>query len=529
MRHRFMRGALLATTALLAVTAVGRAQDLSGTGYRLPAASADPVGRVAARSMPLGGPGSAVIRAQGADDIGGLNPPLNSDPTIPIPTGATRDAGFYTSLEFVSLTQTRAIGNQIIAYRGFVDSLGRLTGIPGTYIGSGQTALTTDQFGRTTYTPGFNMEIGYKFENGVRIYANYMHLFDTHSRQSASLVPPYFRSSQDLADTYLVAGVFNFPPEFAGPQTKIAQDQLGLITILVPTQIGTTTSAGPNGTSITTPNVVPTPQRVPSNSVVMQVPTQIGTIVTRDANNNIISNVPNIVNVPVPNPPSPTDPNSTVGGNAYGIWNAATVMNIQLTQRYSQAALGTRIPLLQTEYSRVYGIAEGKFAWLFDRFQWYTASYDINGVVRPQDAAWYTNTLSQRMYGPVIGCGHEIFLANQFSLSCDLTGGLLLSVVKERVKYKLESPGNGGTLQPIASKRSYDTWQLVPNANASVNMWWYPVEGVQVRVGYQAMSYFNTTRMAEPVGYNYGAPDPRYDTQVFRILHGFNVGVGLFF
>ena len=97
----------------------------------------------------------------------------------------------------------------------------------------------------------------------------------------------------------------------------------------------------------------------------------------------------------------------------------------------------------------------------------------------------------------MVGCGHEIFIANQFSLSADLTGGLLLSQVKERVKYKLETPGSAGTIQPIASKMSYDTWQLVPNANASLNLWWYPVEGVQMRVGYQALTYFNTTRMQE--------------------------------
>ncbi len=348
------------------------------------------------------------------------------------------------------LAQTRSIGQQTIAYRGFIDSSGRITGLPGTYVGSGQVALSTANFQRQGFTPGWKAELGYKFEDGLQVFANFMQLAEQHSRTGASFVTPSFRSNPNLSDTFLVAAVYNFPQEFSGPRFDTGFDSLGI-------PLGANTF------------------------------------------------------------------------NTYGIWNAATTMNIQLTQRYTQSDIGIRMPLLQTEYSRVYGIASGRFAWLFDRFQWYTLNVDSLGIGLPSDQAWYTNTLSQRMYGPVVGCGHEVFLANQFSLSADLTGGLLLSVVKERVKYKLESPGNGGTSRPIASKQSFDSFQLVPNANANVNLWWYPTEGVQVRFGYQAMTYFNTTRMEEAVGFNYANPDPRYETQVFRILHGFNVGIGLFF
>ena len=48
----------------------------------------------------------------------------------------------------------------------------------------------------------------------------------------------------------------------------------------------------------------------------------------------------------------------------------------------------------------------------------------------------------------------------------------------------------------------------MPNANAAVNLWWYPIDGVQIRVGYQAMTYFNTLYMLEPVGFNFGNIDP---------------------
>lgn len=417
MSQRFFRGALMAAAAVVLGTNASPAQS---PVYELP----------------------ITARAQ-APANSGFDVPLNTEPTIPIPTGNPGDSGFYTSAEFIYLTQTRAMGDQTVAMRGFVDSTGFITGLPGTYVGSGQVALSTDMLGRTTYQPGFRTEIGYKFDGGLQLYANYLQLFDAHYSAGATLASPYARSRPDLSDTFLVAGVFNFSPKFAGPGSK-------------------TTFDAPPGSA-------------------------------------------------------------TAGAsNTYGIWNAATTMDIKFTQRYQQADFGGRMPLFQTDYSRVYGKAGGRFAWFFERFQWITRSYTIDGISNPQDAAFYTNTLSQRLYGPMVGCGHEIFLANQFSLSVDLDGSMLLGVVKERTKYEL---GDRST----RAKRSNNEWTIVPNANAAVNLWWYPVEGVQVRLGYQAMTYFNTRNMEEPIGFDMGAMDPRYDTQYFRLLHGFNFGVGLFF
>ena len=421
MRQRFIREALLAAAAVVLGANTGRAQ--------LPADDESPSPFY---QLPL------TVRAQAPANTG-FDPPLNSDPTIPIPTGKAGDAGFYTSAEFMFLTQTRAMGYQIIAFRGIVDSTGRITGLPGMYIGSGQPALTTRELGRTTYQPGFRVGLGYRFEDGTQLYLDYLQLFDAHYSAGATLATPFARSRPDLTDTFLTAGVFNFSPKFAGPGVKNTFDAPGA------------------GASTT-----------------------------------------------------------------YGIWNGASTMDIKFTQRYQQADIGGRVPMFQTDYSRVYGMAGGRFAWFFERFQWITRSYDVDGNSNPQDAAFYTNTLSQRMYGPFVGCGHEIFLANQFSLSVDLTGALLLDVVKERAKYEL---GDRST----EAKRGVNEWALVPNANVAVNLWWYPVEGVQVRVGYQAMAFFNTRNMEEPVGFDVGAIDPRYDVQYFRLIHGLNIGVGLFF
>lgn len=340
------------------------------------------------------------------------------------------------------LYQTRAIGNQTIARYGFYDLTGQTTGTPGSLVGSGRAALNPNMFRNgPTAQPGFNVEIGYRLDDGTRLFANYMQVYDAHYSVGASTVPPNYAvplgagGAITLADTFVSSPVYSFNALFAGPTGKVTG--------------------------------------VSDNSV-------------------------------------------------YGIWNAASQMDMKFTQRYQQAQFGARVPALMTDYSRVYGIGGFQFSWFFERFQWRTVSTDQNGLASTHDVANYTNTLSQRMYGPMLGCGHEIFVANQFSLSLDLTGSLLLDVVKERAKYKLED-------NTIQSKWGDQSFRLVPNANIAFNAWWYPVEGVQLRLGYQALTFYNTVYMINPVGFNYGNIAPQYEFKAFRLVHGFNLGIGFFF
>lgn len=503
MRQWFIRGAVLA--AALGGPGRAHAQD-------------DPLGFLEA-TYPM-----PVARGQAPANVG-FDAGLNSEPNIPIPTGHSGDAGFYAAAEYVMLTQNRTIGAQTVALRGIIDSSGLVSGQSGAYVGNGLEALNTDQLGRTTYQPGFQVELGYRFEDGTRLYANYLQLFDAHYSAGASLVPPGQVGGTNLVNTFLVSPVFNFNPQYAGPATKLIQDlpNVGSRTVTQFVVTGSTVTVSPAlvvgaPTIVTTTPTIGTIQvAIPGNQVVVTRPTQIGVAQTVNANTGaLLSSTPVIVN----------QPQGVTGGNpgfnAYGIWNGASQMDIKFTQRYQQAEIGARIPVYQTDYSRVYTIAGGKFAWFFDRFWWRSVSYDINGNARSVDQAFYTNTLSQRLYGPMVGAGHEIFVSNQFSLSCDLTGALLLGIIKERATYELGDKSN-------RSKRSHNEWALVPNANANLNLWWYPIEGVQVRLGYNALTYFNTQRIDEPIGFNFGAIDPKYDTQWFRYLHGVNVGLGLFF
>jgi hypothetical protein len=398
-------------------------------------------GAVLAAVIAVGWPSAAAAQE------GGYQVPLNASPVIPIPTGQAGQPGFYFGAEFVMLTQTRALGNQSIGVRGFFDGTGAITGRPGTFIGTGEDALNTQRMGRREFQPGHRTEIGYKFDTGTRIYANYMQLYDAHYRATATLFPLGFSRRTDLADTFLSAPVYNFHPAFVGPQLDTAFDS--------------------------------------------------------DANG---------------------------GFNTPGVWNAAEIMDIKFTQRYQQAEVGMRMPLFATEYSSVYSLAGARFAWFFERFYWRTVDLGADGGAgntngdppAGANVAIYTNTLSQRMYGAFIGCGHEVYLGNMFSASLDLTAAAYMNVHKERAKYKLGD-------ESVQAKFGREGFDIVPSATGEFNLWFYPVEGIQMRIGYMGLTFFNTRYMREPIGFNYGNIDPNYGTRVFRLVHGFNVGIGFFF
>ena len=134
MRHRMYGGWLFAITALLSTLSSAQAQV---TDYAVP----------------------------------GL--PQNN---VPIPTGNPGGHGVYTFGEFLILTQTWTVGKQTVAYRGLVDSRGLITGLPGTYIGSGAEALNTGDFARRTWQPGFSVGFGYKSAQW-QVAAAYQHAF----------------------------------------------------------------------------------------------------------------------------------------------------------------------------------------------------------------------------------------------------------------------------------------------------------------------------------------------------------------
>ncbi len=205
----------------------------------------------------------------------------------------------------------------------------------------------------------------------------------------------------------------------------------------------------------------------------------------------------------------------------WGIWNGATQMDIQFSTRYDQIDLTARLPVFETEDARTYALAGGRYSFIYETFRWRTVAADINGDIAPENIAIYTNSLSQRMYGPMIGCGAEVHLGDGFGLGIEITAAPLLNIIKERAKYKREDDF-------AQNKRSWANYSIVPNVNFEPRLTWSPswARGVIMKLGYNAYTFFNTKYMEAPVGFNFGAIDPAYGTKAFRLIHGWNASIG---
>src|SRR5262249_10889395 len=78
--------------------------------------------------------------------------------------------------------------------------------------------------------------------------------------------------------------------------------------------------------------------------------------------------------------------------------------------------------------------------------------------------AIYSNVVSNRLYGPTVGCGSEWYLGHGFSFSLDLRASLFMDFAKEEAKYELGD-------HSISAHRTRRDLLLVPGLDALFNLW----------------------------------------------------------
>lgn len=382
-----------------------------------------------------------LARAQAQSNYNFEVPP--SPHLFPGPFGHYRmeEGGFFVGLDGLYWHISNPMGNQIVAIRGFADLDGSVSGgEPGTFRGSGVTALTTASISTAdTHTPGIHLLAGWRFENGVVIQVSWIHLVDVRHSAQAALIAPNFVVGPQVEDTFLFAPVSNFSIDYSGPARDVG----------------------------------------PGND-----------------------------------------------GALFGIWNGADLMQIQFLQRFDQVDFTARLPMWDTQAYRSYALVGLRYAWIWERFRWRTVDAELSGVALPEWVAIYSNVVSNRLYGAHCGCGNEWFLGDTpvggFSLSVDAQAGLFLDFVKGRPKYELSDRSTSAS-----SNRNYTT--IAPMLSAKIDLWWYPVEAIQLNLGYDLLCYFNTMASRNPIDFNMGTINPDYNDWVQRLYYGFHIGFGITF
>ncbi len=206
---------------------------------------------------------------------------------------------------------------------------------------------------------------------------------------------------------------------------------------------------------------------------------------------------------------------------AFGIWNGANVMSLSFVQRTSIYDITYRVPIWQSEYCRCYGLVGPRYVQLWENFNWRTVSAEFDGTSGQDDFATYSNITSNNLWGADIGVGTDFYVGHGFAVTLDARYATFLDFVHEEAKY------DRGDFA-IGNKRAKKEFTVVPELQATANLWWYPFNGCQIRFGYDFMSFFNTLASQEPIDFNYGALDPGWQ-HITRLLYGFNAGVGFIF
>ena len=75
--------------------------------------------------------------------------------------------------------------------------------------------------------PGTQLTLGYRFEDGIAVEINWLHLQEAKYPAQASIIPQKFNVAPDLSNTFLFSPVYNFPGEFRGEPNKVAGGPAG--------------------------------------------------------------------------------------------------------------------------------------------------------------------------------------------------------------------------------------------------------------------------------------------------------------
>jgi hypothetical protein len=206
---------------------------------------------------------------------------------------------------------------------------------------------------------------------------------------------------------------------------------------------------------------------------------------------------------------------------AFGIWNGADEMSLSFVQRTSIYDITYRIPIWESQYCRCYGLVGGRYVQLWEDFNWRTVSAEFDGTTGQDNTANYSAVTSNNLWGADIGLGTEFYLGHSLAFSLDGRYATLLDFAREEAMYVRGDDA-------IGTKRGTRQFCVVPELQATANVWWYPFSGCQVRFGYDAMAFFNTYASETPVDFNYSSVDPGWQ-KTTRYLTGFNAGIGFIF
>ncbi len=436
------------------------------------AARAQDGGSAPASWPPPGGPLFPEILSVRAQTYDGELP----DYEVPLPLGhnPANRGGFFVGAEFIYWRQTNPLEHQPIAYRGFVDADGTATGsiLPTPANPSPPLPFST----AGTFVGSGQMVLDAKDAGGPSTYQPGLRTTIGYTWSDGTTVDIrwlWLAKSQYFHEATIVPPNLQFGPGLSNSF------------LFAPVYNFTNNYAGPGNLPV--PVTFTGPQS---------------------------TNTFNVRKIPFASDSA-----------LYGIWDGADIMTISFIQRVESFDATFKVPILYNDDCgyRCYGLIGPRFFWIWERFYWRTVNEFADGTAGPTDVAIYTNIVSNRMYGVYVGLGNEWYIGHGLACNIDVETAGLLDIVKERAKYELGEKDIPGEI-----KRALTQYCFVPQFSATANLTYFPIESVELRIGYDFMAFANTIAAPKPVSFNVGALDPAW-VHRWRFFDGFQAGLGIQF
>jgi hypothetical protein len=125
------------------------------------------------------------------------------------------------------------------------------------------------------------------------------------------------------------------------------------------------------------------------------------------------------------------------------------------------------------------------------------------------------------MYGLQVGSGNEVYLDKGWAISVEGRVGIFGDFVTEKTKIER------GDLEYTTSHKRVDTG-IVPMFQGAGYLYYYPIEGIQLRAGYEYLGLIGVKRSPHQVDFNAGTLQPEFKDKFFR-LDGFTAGISFIF
>jgi hypothetical protein len=424
---------------------------------------------------------------------------------LPLPTmWGQRDTGPYVAGELLFMRLNNPLRAQTLAFRGLWDIDGTLDGgtrpgnpivevidndnagaflnafflnqgFAGQFIGSGSPALTAKDGGDAKFEPGFRLTLGYRLPDGIAIEVVHWRMADYAYSGGASNMPmPQVGVGNDFSNSFISAPFFNFSPFWAGAFRDVIS------------------------------NVLPVPDPGTRPVVVYNQTAAAGAVFVTAQE---LLDLQTLRGLPLP---------------ANGIWNAAEDMTITFEQEIWSLELNGRFPICLTDNTRTYAVAGLRYIQLYENFTFRVSDATIEGFIFPENVATYSNNIQNRMYGLQAGMGNEAYLGGGFALSVEGRLGVFANYHPTEVT--LERGDDGA----VGVKRNDNGFNVSGMFSLGAYLWYYPIEGVQLRAGYEYMGMFGVHRSPNPVSFNVGQITPEY-SDMYLGMDGFSMGIAFVF